>query len=63
MGTRLSALVSKTIVSLHMLVIPRVEIRYVKDRVTGRRHRVMMYGDGLELVRLQKIKILQRVEC
>jgi hypothetical protein len=57
-STWLSALPSKTLVSLYMLVIPCVEIRYIKDRMTRCRHRVMVYWNGLELVRLQKIKIL-----
>jgi hypothetical protein len=62
-STWLSALPLQPLVSLDMLIVPCIEIRYIKYRVTRGRYCVVVYWDRLELIRLQIIKRLQRIKC
>src|SRR5271170_3723429 len=62
-STWLDALPLQPIVSLDMLIVPCIDIHYIKYRVTRGRYCVVMYWYRLELVRLQKIKRLQWIKC
>ena len=53
-STWLRALPLQPLVSLDMLIVPCIEIRHIKYRVTGGRYCVVVYWYRLELVRLQK---------
>ena len=63
MSTWLGALSLQPLISLDMLIVPCIEVRHIKYRVTRGRYCVVVYRYRLELVRLQKIKRLQRIEC
>jgi hypothetical protein len=62
-STWLGALPLQPLVSLDVLIVPCIEIRYIEYRVTKGRYCVVVYWYRLELVRLQKVKRLQWIKC
>ena len=63
MSTWLGALSLQPFISLDMLIVPCVEVRHIKYRVTRGRYCVVVYWYRFELVRLQKVKRLQWIKC
>ena len=63
MSTWLGALSFQPFIGLDMLIVPCVEIRHIKYRVTRGRYCVVVYWYRLERIRLQKTKRLQWIKC